>query len=171
MFFFLSYSRLISLSGPCRFLFDETVREGGKSYVQLIENRRVLLRFGLSYMQASLHGRLATVDPGRIIPWEGNPSPGFHEVCLTFTDHKSRSCHRNVDVCAMLPQPPKAKGQLLLLLCSPSSLSPYGPYGPYIAAKISKSTRKVVVRDELSQKNVSYDFDQCVRVLNDDENK
>ena len=122
-------------------------------------------------MEGLLHGRLATVDPGRIVPCEGNPSPEFHEVCLTFTDHKSRPCHRNVDVCYMLPQPPKAKGQLLLLLCSPSSLSPYGPYGPYVAVKVLKSTRRVVVHDEHSQKNVSYDFDQCVRVLNDDEDK
>lgn len=139
--------------------------------MQLVGNRRVLLRFGLSFQNGMLHDRLATVDPGRVVPHVDNPQPEFHEVCVTFTDHKSRLCHQNVDICHMHPQPPKAKGQLLLLLCVPQSYSPSGRYGPYVVQKILKSTKRLCVHDELTQKAVSYAWNQCVRVLNDDEEK
>ena len=71
----------------------------------------------------------------------------------------------------MYPQPPKAKGQSLLLLCTPCTRSPHGPYGPYTVVKMHKTTKKIMVCDEISQTEVMYDFDQCVRILNDDEDK
>ena len=76
-------------TGPCQFLFNESLLDGGLSYVDLIGEKRILLRFGLSYQNGLLHDRLATVDPGRIRPHAGSPDPLFHKVCITFTDHKS----------------------------------------------------------------------------------
>lgn len=159
------------ITGPCQFLFDESLLEGPRSYIQLIGDKRVLLRFGMSYENGLLHDRLATVDPGRVKPYDGNPMPDYHEVCLTFTDHKSRSCHRNVDICHMYPEPPRAKGQSLLLLCTPHSVSPQGRYGPYIALQVQKSLNRITVRDESTQKNVTYNLDQCVRLLEENEAK
>ncbi len=163
---------IVCIPGPCQFLFDDSLLDGGKSYIQIIGDKRVLLRFGASYENGLLLDRLATVDPGRVKPYDGNPVPDYHEVCLSFTDHKSRACHRNVDICHMEPAPPRAKGQSLLLLCAPSSVSPHGRYGPYIALQVQKkSLNRVTVRDESTRKNVIYNLDQCVRLMEENEAK
>ena len=78
------------ITGPCQFLFDKSLLEGPRSCIQLIGDKRVLLRFSTSYKNGLLHDHLMTVDPGRVKPYDGNPMPDYHEVCLTFTDHKSR---------------------------------------------------------------------------------
>ena len=65
--------------------------------------------------------------------------PDYHEVCLTFTDHKSWFYYHNVHICHMQLQPPRAKEQSLLLLYTPHSISPHGQYGPYAAISIQKS--------------------------------
>ena len=150
-----------SFSGPCQFLLDDTPPDGGSSYIQLIAERRVLVRFGMSYENTVLHDRLTTVDPRRISPHPYNTQPEFHEVCVAFTDQKSRLCHENVDICHLKPEPPKAKGKSLLLLCSPS-----GPFGPYIMHRVKRSSKIIIVKDESSKKTIKYRFDQCVHVLN-----
>lgn len=162
----------LSPQEPCQFLFrDEPPDGSSRSYIDLIADKRVLVAFGAGYTDASMFKRLATVDPGRVIPQKDYPEPGYHEVCTTFTDHEGRLCHRNVDICYLKPAPPNAKGQSLLLLCTPNSSSPNGPYGPYIAKKVKKSTKTITVRDEVTKKDVQYGFDQCVRILNDGEKK
>ena len=128
MFFLKSLftSYMACITGPCQFLFDESLLEGPRGYIQLIGDKQVLLWFSMSYKNGLLHDHLATVDPRRVKPYDGNPMPDYHEVCLTFTDHKSQSCHCNVDICHMYPKPPRAKGQSLLLLCTPHSISSQG---------------------------------------------
>ena len=139
--------------------------------MELIGTLRVLVRFDLAYENGTLHDRLATVDPGRIKPYAGNPDPAFHEVCVTFTDHQSKLSHRNVDVCFLHPEPPRSKSQSLLLLCTPRSRSPTGPYGPYKACKVERTAKTITVVDEATRKKVKYNLDECVRVLEENETK
>ena len=122
--------------------------------MELIGSMRVLVRFDLAYENGTLHDRLATVDPGRTKPYRGYPEPAYHEVCLTFTDHRSKLSHRNVDVCFLHPEPPRSKLQSLLLLCTPRSCSPTGPYGLYKVYKFERTAKKITVVDEVTKKKV-----------------
>ena len=154
-----------------RFLFDAFSMMGLKTLPQLIGNRRVQVRFRITFESGTLRDRLATVDPGRVIPYAGNPQPGFHEVCITYTDNKGQVKHQNVDICHLIPEPPRAKGQTLLLLRSPLSSSPEGPYGPYVAERVQRDVKKITVRDSITGAAVVYDFNQCIRILEDHESK
>ena len=144
---------------------------GTKTLPQLIGHRRVQVRFKITFESGTLRDRLATVDPGRVVPHAGNPDPEFHEVCITYTDNKGQVRHRNVDICHLLPEPPRAKGQTLLLLRAPVSSSADGPYGPYTAERVQRDVKKITVRDLVTGNAVVYDFSQCVRILEDDESK
>ncbi len=154
-----------------RILFDNFPLAGSKSYPELIGNKRVQVRFKITFESGTLTDRLATVDPGRVVPYAGNPEPGFHEVCLTYTDNKGQCKHQSVDICHLNPEPPRAKGHRLLLLCAPVSSSPDGPFGPYIAERVQRDVKKVTVRDHITGTLEMYDFSQCLRVMEDSEIK
>lgn len=154
-----------------RFLFDTYPLVGSKTLPQLIRYRRVQVRFKVTFESGTLRDRLATVDPGRVVPFAGNPQPEFHEVCITYTDNKGQVRHRNVDICHLLPEPPWVKGQTLLLLSSPVSSSADRPYGPYTAERVQRDVKKITVRDAVTGNAVVYDFSQCVRILEENESK
>lgn len=148
--------------GPCQFLFQE-------SYISLIGDNQIVVSFNEYYPDASLFKCHATIDPGRVIAPEGLVEPQYHEVYVTFSDHDQRIRHKSVDVCHLGPVPPNAKGQSLLLLCNPKS--PHGQYGPYTADKVSRAKKQIRVIDNATQKRVVYSFGECVRILEDGENK
>ena len=90
---------------------------------------------------------------------------------MKFVSPILKLCHHNVDICHLKPEPLRAKSQTLLLLCRPRSYSPYGGCGLYKAHKVKRAAKKVVVTDTETKKLVCYDFNECVRLLEDDDKK
>ena len=109
-----------------------------------------------------MDGRLGIVDEHITVPHQGNPEPAYHEVCVTATDHKARIFHRNIDICHLLPQPPRKKGQYFLVL----RCAEYPEFeGPYRADLVQTKKKAITVWHGGRGKKAIFNSDYTVRVL------